>query len=118
MLFCVTWTSERGLYVSLIKCDHLVDKLSCPYEGLFSLNLTSPQFPNYTHTVMSVDLFWTVIHKAVNRDEKRPLELLSLVFGAAAFIVSTRLLKFGTTQGESTNSDIVADEGLPVSDTA
>jgi hypothetical protein len=68
---------------------------------------------------MSVDLCWTVIHKAVNRDEKRPLELLSLVFGTAAFLVSTRLLRFGSTQVESANSDTeMAGDILSVSDTA
>ena len=47
---------------------------------------------------MTVDLLGTVIHTALNRAQKRPLELLSLLCGAGAlgmFLVSTTLLGFG-----------------------
>ena len=58
---------------------------------------------------MTVDLFWTVIHKAINRNEKRPLELLSLVFGAAAFVVATRLTRFGTAGATTSTQVATAD---------
>ena len=43
---------------------------------------------------MTLDVIQTIVRNALNRTEKRPLELLSLVFGAAALFVAAPLLRF------------------------
>lgn len=43
---------------------------------------------------MTLDVFLTIVKNAFNRTEKNPLELLSLILGAAAVVVATPLLRF------------------------
>ena len=65
---------------------------------------------------MTVDLFWTVIHKAVNRQEKRGMELLSLLFGAGALFVA--VLRFRPTPNGADSSATVGDAVLPATEAA
>jgi hypothetical protein len=56
---------------------------------------------------MTVDLLSTVVHTALNRAQKRPLELLSLLCGAGAmgmFLVSTTLLTLGKSNTTTTTT--------------
>lgn len=72
---------------------------------------------------MTVDLLLTVIHTALNRAQKRPLELLSLLCGAGAlgmFLVSTTLLGLGKSNtirnGNSDDLAITSSNSDPVTD--
>lgn len=56
------------------------------------VNSTLYNWPNMA--VMTLDVIQTIVRNALNRTEKRPLELLSLVFGAAALFVAAPLLRF------------------------
>jgi uncharacterized OsmC-like protein len=50
---------------------------------------------------MTRDMFGTILHTSLNREKRRPLEMLSVSFAACTFLVATTLLRFRQNVGSS-----------------